>query len=296
MEIRVLNYFLAVVREGNITRAAEKLHITQPTLSRQLMQLEDELGSALFVRGKRKIILTEAGMILKRRAEEIVNLSLKTELEIGSQNDEINGEIAIACGLMQATQTMGIFIKKFQKIYPQVQFHFRNGNSDFVIENIENGLVDIGIVLEPVELEKLNSIRLKEKEKWGLLVKKNSPLSKKDYILASDLKDIPLINTARQLTQNHFKNWYGDNLSKLYFSASSELSYTGAMLTRNDIGHAILIEGSIYDSIPHDVCFKPFYPELSSHSLIVWKKYESLSLTVSKFIDFICDEIRENDL
>ena len=134
MEIRVLKYFLAVAREGNITKAAEILHITQPTLSRPLMQLDDELGAALFVRGKRKIILTEAGMLLKRRAEEIVSLSEKTELEISHQDNEVSGEIVLACGITEATKTMGQYIQKFKNIYPEVIFRVRNGNSDFIIE------------------------------------------------------------------------------------------------------------------------------------------------------------------
>ena len=158
MEIRVLKYFLTVAREGNITRAAELLHITQPTLSRQLMQLEDELGAVLFIRGKRKMVLTEEGMVLKRRAEEIIILSEKAELEVGSQSHDISGEIAIGCGVTEATQTMGKLIKKFSEIYPYVSFRIRNGNSDFILENIDNGLLDIGVVLEPVELEKLNFI------------------------------------------------------------------------------------------------------------------------------------------
>ena len=153
MEIRVLKYFLTVAREGNITRAAELLHITQPTLSRQLMQLEDELGAVLFIRGKRKMVLTEEGMVLKRRAEEIIILSEKAELEVGSQSHDISGEIAIGCGVTEATQTMGKLIKKFSEIYPHVSFRIRNGNSDFILENIDNGLLDIGVVLEPVELE-----------------------------------------------------------------------------------------------------------------------------------------------
>lgn len=285
MEIRVLRYFLTVAREGNLTRAAESLHITQPTLSRQLMQLEDELGTILFERGKRKMILTEEGMILKRRAEEIVNLSEKAKQEIGTQ--DINGSITISCGLTAATQRLGKLIKDFKELYPQVQFHLLSGDSDFTIENIDHGLVDIGVLLEPVELEKMNYVRLKQKERWGILMKKDSPLATQDYVTALDIKELPLINTSRQKTQFHIKEWYGKGFESLNFCASSELTTTASMLVQNDIGYAIVIEGACDYIIHQELCFKPFYPELYSYSLFAWKKYQTFSLTVSKFIDFI---------
>lgn len=292
MEIRVLKYFLTVAREGNITRASELLHITQPTLSRQLMQLEDELGAALFIRGKRKMILTEEGMILKRRAEEIITLSEKTELEIGNQTHEISGEISIGCGITGATQIMAQLIKKFSEIHPKVTFHIINGNSDYIIENIDNGLLDIGFVLEPVELDKLNFVQLNEDEKWGILMKRNSPLAKKDSVLAGDLTNIELINSSRIETQKTFSNWYGKNYRSLNFIATSELTTTASILVKNDIGYAIVIEGSVNDTINNELCFKPLNPPLITHSLMVWKKYQSFSLTVSKFIDFASKEIQ----
>lgn len=295
MEIRVLKYFLAVAREGNITKAAEILHITQPTLSRQLMQLEDELGAALFERGKRKIILTEEGMLLKRRAEEIISLSEKTEMEIGHQDNEVSGEIVLACGITEATKTMGQYIQKFKSIYPDVTFHVRNGNSDFIIENIDNGLIDIGFVLEPINLEKFNFLRMNKVERYGILTKKGSPLAQKEYIVPEDLKGIPLINTSRVETQNQFKKWIGSsNYHQLEFTAISELTTTAAILVSNKIGHAIVVEGSVNFAVDNDLCFKPFYPDLTTTSLIVWKKYQSFSFTVSKFIDFIEKEIKEN--
>jgi DNA-binding transcriptional LysR family regulator len=176
MEIRVLKYFLAVAREGNITKAADVLHITQPTLSRQLMQLEEELGTPLLIRGKRKIVLTESGMLLKRRAEEIISLSKKTELEISHQSDEVKGEITLACGLTEATNTMARYIKAFNTLYPDVTFKIKSGNADYIIEEIQNGLVDIGFVLEPVNLDKLDFLKLNEIETWGLLMIKNNTL------------------------------------------------------------------------------------------------------------------------
>lgn len=293
MEIRVLKYFLAVAREGNITKAAEMLHITQPTLSRQLMQLEDELGAALFVRGKRKIILTDVGLLLKRRAEEIVSLSQKTELEISNQENAVIGEIVIACGITEATNTMAKYIKKFKQLYPDVTFRVRNGNSDYILEAIDNGVVDIGFVIEPVSLEKLNFIRMNTPERWGILMRKDSPLANKEYITASDLMKIPLINTARIETQNLIKRWMGDDYKKLNFVAVADLKTTASILVDNEIGYAIVIEGPIQEQYDH-LCFKPIYPYLSTSSLAVWKKYQSFGFTISKFIDFMSKEIKEN--
>lgn len=296
MELRVLKYFLTVAREENITHAAESLHITQPTLSRQLMQLEEELGASLFIRGKRKIILTEAGMILKRRAEEIITLSEKTELEIGNQKGNVNGEISISCGITEATQTLGKLIQEFHEIYPETTFHIRNGASDFTLENIDNGLIDVGVVLEPVSLEKLDFIRLNQKEQWGILMRKDSPLAQKNYITSSDLQNLPLINPSRSTTKTYFRDWYGQGYEQLNFCASSELSTTAIMLVKNNMGHAIIIEGSVKDLMGDDLCFKPLYPALYSHSLFVWKKYQSLSLTLSKFIDFLSFQVKEKKL
>lgn len=295
MEIRVLKYFLAVAREGNITKAAEMLHITQPTLSRQLMQLEDELGAALFVRGKRKIVLTEAGMHLKRRAEEIVNLSEKTELEIGNQENEVSGEIVLACGISEATKTMGNYIKKFKELYPDVTFRVRNGNSDFMLEAIDHGVVDIGFVIEPVSLEKLNFLRMNKPEIWGILMKNDAPLASKDYVTVEDLLNIPLINTSREETQNLLKRWIGEDLyKKLNFAAISDLTTTASILVENDMGYAIVIEGAVDHASRLNLCFKPLYPQLVSNSLVVWKKYQSFGYTIAQFIDFISKEIKEN--
>lgn len=294
MEIRVLKYFLTAVREGNITRAAEVLHITQPTLSRQLKQLEEQLGAPLFIRGKRSMTITEEGMILKRRAEEIISLAEKAELEIGSQRQDVSGEIVIGCGITEATQTMGKLIKKFKQKYPKTSFHIRNGNSDFVIENIENGLLDIGFVLAPVRIEKLNVLQLQEKERWGILMPKDSVLAQKEHLEVSDLRGIPLINPSRQQTQDDFCEWFGVGYENLHFSATSELTTTASILVKNEIGYAIVIEGSVHEAMHENLCFRPLYPSLITHSLVVWKKHQTCSLTVSKFLDFIAEEIKNN--
>lgn len=282
MEIRVLKYFLVVAQEENITRAAEILHITQPTLSRQMMQLEDELQTSLFVRGKRSLTLTPNGMLLKRRAEEIVALSEKTENEICQKN--IGGKITLACGITQAAQTMGAYMKAFKEQYPEVSFSVRNGNTDFIVENIDNGLVDIGFVIEPVDLTKLQSIELPQPEKWGILMTPDSPLASLPAITPMDLVHIPLINSARLETQNQFKGWMGDLYDQLEFMAEAELTSIAAVLVKHRLGSAIVLEDP---NIYTDLIFKPLQPALTTCSLVVWKKYVSFSPTISKFIEFL---------
>lgn len=287
MELRVLKYFLVVSREENVTRAAEILHITQPTLSRQLMLLEQELGVTLFDRSKKKLILTREGMIFKRRAEEMINIEKKIEMELGNKGNELKGEIVIGCGLTEATNTLGDYIYAFKEKYPQVSFCLRNGNSDLIIENIENGLIDIGVVLEPVNLEKLDFMRLNKKERWGLLVRKDSFLARKDYVNKEDLIGIPLIDTSGQGTRGFFRDWAKEVYNQLHFNSSSELTPATSILVKKGIGNAIIIEGSMRTVNSDELCFIPFYPELITSSLIVWKKYNTFGLTISKFIDFM---------
>jgi len=284
MELRILHYFLTVASLGSVTKAAEALHITQPTLSRQLMQLEEELGVALFVRGKRKMLLTEEGLILKRRAEEMMALKQITENELKlKKNDMIN----IGCGLTKATTTLNIWMEGFMKEHPEVIFNIHNGNTHNVLENIENGLIDIGLVLDPVDLEKYSYIRLKEKERWGIIVSKQSPLSKKATIQPSDLCKMNLISSPRSELQKKLKSWCGSDYDKLNIVATSDLIVSTLHFIQQNVASAIVIEGAMDAIDKTDVCFIPFEPEMSSTSYIVFKKYQSFNLMISKFLDYI---------
>ena len=188
---------------------------------------------------------------------------------------------------------MGNLIKEFHELYPQVTFHLSNGNGDNISEKIDNGLLDVGFVLEPVELEKLNYITINAKERFGLLVKNTSPLAHNKVITPSDLINRPLINAPRLGTQKAFSSWATNN--KLHYIATAELTTTAAILVKNDIGEAIVIEGSVKEATGNDLTFIPFDPELITHSLFIWKKYNSMSYTVSKFIDFVSKKLN-NDI
>lgn len=202
MEIRVLRYFLAVVREEGINRAAEALHITQPTLSRQLSQLEEEVGVKLFHRGAKKITLTNEGILLRRRAEEILSLVDRTQRELTWQDELVEGRIVIGGGELAAMQVLSEIIERFREKYPLVTFDIFTGNADLVKEQMEKGLIDIGVLLEPVDIEKFEFIRLQGKERWVVLMRPDDPLAEKEAVNAKDLENMPLILPRRTNVQN----------------------------------------------------------------------------------------------
>lgn len=287
MEIRVLQYFLMVAREENITRAANQLHMTQPTLSRQLMQLEEELQTPLFIRGKRKIELTEAGRLLRRRAEEIVSLVDKTELEV-MQNEEMMGEIMIGTGVFDASQNfLPKVIERFLHEYSQVKFDIYTGNADLIKERLDNGLVDIGILLEPVDIEKYNFIRLPKKEKWGVIISKNHELANHTTVSAKDLKKTNLLSTNRTIIQSEIMNWFNGEIDNIDFPVTYNFISTIIPLIKNNIGAAITVEGAFQAYNQDDLVFLPFSPQLSTGVVIVWKKHHTLSRVLKKFITII---------
>lgn len=222
MELRVLKYFLMAAREENITKAAALLHLTQPTLSRQLMQLEEELGVKLFHRSKHRIILTEDGMLLKRRAQEIILLSDKTVQELSHKKDVLSGEIAIGCGETKNMKFLSEQIRKFQQKYPLVQFNIHSAIADDIKERIEKGILDIGLLMEPVEVGKYEFIRMPQKEKWGILVRKDSELAAKEGIHPKDLVEAPLIMVKRELVKNELASWFGDYYEEIQIAATGD--------------------------------------------------------------------------
>lgn len=287
MELRVLKYFLAVAREENITKAAESLNITQPTLSRQLMQLEDELDTKLLIRGKNKVSLTDKGMLLKRRAEEIVDLAQKTKEQFLQEDEVIAGEISIGSGEVKAMNFFAKIMKNFYDEHSQIQYNIYTGNADEIKEKIDKGLIDIGILTEPVDISKYDFIRLNEKETWGVLMKKNDPLADKDYITANDLINKPLINTKRTIVQNEIFNWFGENYDKLNIVSTYNLIFNAAIMVKEGLGYAITLDKLVNFNDETNLCFKPLYPKLETGVVVVWKKHQMFSPAVSKFIEKI---------
>jgi DNA-binding transcriptional LysR family regulator len=292
MEIRVLKYFLTVAREESITKAAEILHITQPTLSRQLMQLEEELGTQLFIRGKNKITLTDEGMLLRSRAGEIVDLNDRTEREFREQDKLIGGEIFIGAGETYAMHVLAGLMREFIKEYPLVKYNLHSGNADDIKERIDKGLIDIGLLTEPVNIEKYDFIRLPQKEAWGVLLPKTSPLAKKEHITPEDLVGMPIMISKRTIVQNEIGNWFGTYYEKLNIIATYNLINNAAIMVEEGLGCALCFEKLVNINEKTNLCFKPFYPKLETGTVIVWKKHQVFSAATAKFIERIIDALK----
>ena len=254
MEFRLLKYFLMVAREENITKAANLLHITQPTLSRQLIQLEEELGVTLFQRSKHRIILTEDGMLLRRRANEIISLMEKTQQELTKECDDLVGEISIGCGETQNMSYLSQKIKDFHRVHPLVKFHIHSTTADEIKERIENGLLDMGLVTEPVDISKYNFFRLPQKEQWGILVHEKHRLAQKTFITPDDLINEPLIIAKRIAVQNELINWFNNSPEKLNIVATYNLILNAANMVKHQIGVALCFNLN-FDNLYQDLRF-----------------------------------------
>lgn len=285
MELRVLKYFLTVAREENITKAANLLHITQPTLSRQLMQLEEELGIKLFRRGRHNILLTEEGMLLRRRAQEIVDLTEKTEKELVHGTEIVSGEISIGCGETQNMKFIAGLMSSFQKQYPNVVFHIYTAIADDVTERLENGMLDMGLLLEPVEISRYHFIKMPLVEKWQVLMRKDCPLAEKDKIFPNDLADMPLIIAKRQSVRNLLENWFGDTAEKIRIVSTFNLSVNNeSMMVESGMGLGLVME---FICNNETLCLRPMEPEIASGCVLVWKKNQILSPAMTRFVDYV---------
>ena len=284
MEIRVLRYFLMTAREENITRAAELLHITQPTLSRQLMQLEEELGTKLFERSSHSIRLTEDGMLLRRRAQELVQLADSVEKEFRHSKEEMSGTISIGSGETGSMQELAEIIRDFQEKYPLVQYELYTATADEIKERLDKGLLDIGLLTEPVDIMKYSFIRMKRKEKWGILVRRDSKLAEKMSIGPSDLLDVPVFLAHRALVKNEIEGWFGDYYDQVQIAGTYNLINNAAVMVRNHIGVAFCFQlQSQFD----DLTYIPIEPQIETGAVIVWKKAQIVSRTTHQFISFL---------
>lgn len=294
MELRTLKYFLTVAREENFTRAAELLHITQPTLSRQLMQLEEEVGAQLFNRLSRKITLTQAGLILRRRAEEIVGLVQKTEKEISTCDEMVEGEISIGAGELYAVQYLPPLIKSFRKIYPNVTFEIYTGNADQIKERIEDGLTDIGVMLEPVSIEKYEFIRLKDCERWVVLMPPDDPLTAKSAITPQDLAGKNVFMVSRGTVRNEIASWFGSSFKDIIITGSGNLPANKAIMVKEGLGYALIIGSSITFWDEKHIAWRPLQPEMRTSSVIAWKRHQPHTPAVEKFIAHLRDNLPQN--
>ena len=286
MELRVLRYFLAVAREESLSGAAEFLHITQPTLSRQMMELEEELGARLFERGQknRRLTLTNAGMLLRRRAEELVELADKTASELHHQGESISGDIYIGGGEPDAMRLIARTARELQKQYPLLRYHLFSGNAEEVMERLDKGLLDFGLLIGTANIEKYDHLQLPVTDSWGLLMRRDSPLAAQTTIRPHDLDTLPLLGSRQALLRNELSGWYGSDFERLNIVASYNLIYNAALMVEEGFGYALTLDKLVNTGGKSQLCFRPLEPRLEARLVLVWKKFQPLSAATSLFL------------
>lgn len=284
MELRVLRYFLEVAREKNITRAADVLHVTQPTLSRQLMELEQSLGTTLFIRGSREITLTEDGNFFRQRAEEIIELADRIEREFIERDERICGTISLGCVESMGMRRLADIMKQFNQKYPNVQFDIYNGYSDDIKERIDKGIIDIGLLITPVDVSKYDFMRLNQKETWGAFIPNTFKESKLKKITFKQLSKLPLIIPKRMAVQNEILNKFGEDSKNLKIIAAYSLLSNAVLLVERGMGCAVCIDGALSIRNSSDAVFVPIFPSHVTESILVWKKEHLFSSAASVFI------------
>lgn len=289
MEIRVLEYFLTIAKEGNITRAAQKLHITQPTLSRQLSELERELKTQLFIRGKRSIVLTESGLLLMQRATELLKLVAKTERDLLESQGELVGTITIGCVESTASKLLVQWIKSFRESHTNVVFDIVSGTGDDLREKLDRGMIDLAILLEPIETAKYDSYRLNAYERWGVLLPIDHKLSNLNQISIDQLKTIPLVVSSRSIVQDELERWLGARQEELNIVARQSLITNTLLLLKENIAYPISIEGALTIRNDSQIRFIPLYPERLTGHVLAWKKNQLMNPITRLFLQYIND-------
>ena len=286
MEFRILRYFLAVAREGSITKAAASLHVTQPTLSRQIKDLEEEIGQQLLIRGSHDVSLTAEGMILRKRAEEIIDMVAKTKAEFNSDQNNVTGEVYIGGGETQGMRLIAGVIKELRKKYPEIRYHFYSGNAENISERLDKGLLDFGIFIQPSDLSKFDSVALPVKDTWGVIMPKNCELAQKQFVTRQDLIGRPLICSQQAIRKtmpnNQFRDWFGSDFDEMNIIATYNLVFNAALLAEQGIGYVVTLD-KLVDTMKNDVCFRPLSPILQSGLNIVWKKNQVFSPAAKVF-------------
>lgn len=284
MELRVLRYFLTIAREGSITSAASVLHVTQPTLSRQIRDLEDELGQRLFVRSSHSVTLTPEGMLLRKRAEEILDLVQKTEQEFAQSDETISGEVYIGAGETVGVHFLTRAARRLQEAYPDVHIHISSGDATDVREELDKGLIDFGLLFAPVDLARYNAIHLPYRDTWGVLMRRDSPLAQKPTVRFGDLVGQPLIVSRQVFKTNRLQEWFGESAGRLQVVGTYSLVYNGSLMVEDGMGYAICLDGILNTGGDSPLCFRPLDPRQEAGMYIVWKKYQIFSPAAERFL------------
>ena len=283
MELRVLQYFLAVAETESFTKAAEQLHLTQPTLSRQIAELESELGVRLFARGSHGVRLTDDGLLLRSRAQALLALADKTKADFRCKGEDLQGTVAIGSGEYRSTACLADCIAAFRKRYPQVRYTVSSDNTVDICAGIERGLLDIGLVATPVDVQKYDYLRMPVTEEWGALVRTDLPLAEKEALTPADLVGIPLIEPSNASAGSLISHWFGDDADRAACIARANLPYSAALLAQSNVGAAIGVRLPCrYDGLR----FVPLSPPIRGSTLLIWKRGQRFPAAVSTFLAF----------
>lgn len=287
MELRILNYFLAVAREQSISAAAQSLHLSQPTLSTQIKSMEEELGKQLLIRGtrgSRKVLLTEEGMILRKRAEEILELVKKTESEIALSDEIIAGDVYIGTGESDIIRMFAKAAQALQQQYPDIHYHILSGNSAYVLEQLDQGLIDFGLIYGEVDSVKYGSLKVPMPDSWGVLMRRDCPLAQKEAVTPEDLWDKPLIISSQKSDDWPLSKWFKREVGKLNIVATYNLVFNASLLVDEGLGYALCFD-KLINTNGKNLCFRPFSPRLETEASIIWKRYQVFSKAAQRFID-----------
>ena len=290
MELRVLQYFLAVAREQNISAAAQSLHLTQPTLSRQLRELEEALGKQLMIRGNRKITLTEEGMLLRKRAEEILELADRTEKEIMQSADTVSGDIYIGTGETDGVRQIARTAHQLQQSYPGIHFHIVSGDAVDVCERLDKGLLDFGVLLGEMDKAKYHYLELPMKDTWGVLMRRDSPLAGQDAVSPRDLWDKPLILSRQVDNKSGLYRWLRKEPAELHTVATYNLIYNASLMVDEGMGYAFTLDKLVNSTGSH-LCFRPLQPRLELGMYLVWKKSQIFSKAAELFLERLQEQL-----
>lgn len=286
MEIRTLRYFLAVAREENMTRAAEILHVTQPTLSKQLKSLEEELGKKLFTRHSFSIKLTDEGILLRDRAEDLVQMADKIEQEFLSLDDITGGELYFGLAESYQIKYLARAIKVFKEQYPSLHYHITSGDTEQIADKLDKGLLDFLVLAELPDNRKYEYISFPESDVWGLIIPADDPLAEKETISVSDLKGLPLF-CSDQAWNNELKEWAGNDFPDLTQEGSFRLAYNGSIFTRERLGYLLTFKNLIDTSEGSGLVFRPLSPRLETMLYITWNRYQTFTPIAERFLQYL---------
>lgn len=292
MDIRTLQYFLAIAREESITKAAESLNMTQPPLSRQMKELEDELGKQLFVRGSKKISLTEDGLLLKKRAEEMVSLMDKTISELSSSEEVITGDILIAAGETENISILANIAKSLNSKYPDIRYRLYSGDSEFVKDKLDNGLVDFGLVIGTVDIEKYDYIKLPVSDRWGIIMKDTDELAKYDRISSDMLRDKPLFLSHQSSDSSEIRSWFSDNNISPQIVGTYNLAYNASVFVKSGFGYMLVLDNILNTTISSGLAFRPIIPTMKADMYFIWKNNQVFGKAASAFLDEMKNSIK----